>query len=262
VGQVNRRVSIPNGAKKVKQMTTVICKTCGKQFSAYKSRILRGDSKFCSRECYLLSHKTKESFCKECQKPIKSYNGKVFCSDECRKKYGKKMVICLVCGKIQYLKPSLNNRLYCSVKCRSIAQSGNEKSEHVEINCEFCGKVIRIRKKHYDLYGKRYCSQECYSKSQINPDRESFMRDRDCDKMKDWRNSIFARDNYICQKCHKKGGKLNAHHIIPFSVDEGLRFEPSNGITLCKECHKKTHLQYSKKMNLQATIFDVRYKRR
>lgn len=56
-----------------------------------------------------------------------------------------------------------------------------------------------------------------------------------------WRNKVFARDNYTCQNCGKKGGNLQAHHIKPFAKYKRLRFSIKNGITLCKECHKLIH---------------------
>lgn len=60
-----------------------------------------------------------------------------------------------------------------------------------------------------------------------------------------WRRSVFQRDNFICTACGDRGGKghsvkLNADHIKPFSLYPELRFELSNGRTLCVECHKKT----------------------
>ena len=59
--------------------------------------------------------------------------------------------------------------------------------------------------------------------------------------MKAWRKAVFERDSYKCQKCGKIGGKLNAHHIKPFSLYPDLRFDIDNGITLCKECHIELH---------------------
>ena len=56
-----------------------------------------------------------------------------------------------------------------------------------------------------------------------------------------WRNSVFERDKFICQNCNQKGGVLNAHHIKEFAKYPNLRFELSNGLTLCKKCHIEEH---------------------
>lgn len=66
-------------------------------------------------------------------------------------------------------------------------------------------------------------------------------RNRGASEYKLWRKSVFERDNYTCQKCHKKGVKLNAHHIKPWCIYKDERFEISNGITLCEKCHKEIH---------------------
>lgn len=56
-----------------------------------------------------------------------------------------------------------------------------------------------------------------------------------------WRKSVFERDDYTCQKCGKRGHRLNAHHIHNYATNEELRFDESNGISLCEECHKDFH---------------------
>lgn len=75
-------------------------------------------------------------------------------------------------------------------------------------------------------------------------DEERAMR-RDVAKQAEWREKVFARDNYTCQKCgDNKGGNLNAHHIVPHSKDKSIAWELSNGITLCKTCHYDFHNSY------------------
>ena len=64
-------------------------------------------------------------------------------------------------------------------------------------------------------------------------------------RYKVWQISVFERDNYKCVECGAKSMKgaaviLNADHIKPFAYFPELRFETSNGRTLCVDCHKQT----------------------
>lgn len=56
-----------------------------------------------------------------------------------------------------------------------------------------------------------------------------------------WRESVFKRDNWTCRRCNISGGVLHPHHIFPFSESIEHRFNVSNGVTLCKECHIELH---------------------
>ena len=67
-----------------------------------------------------------------------------------------------------------------------------------------------------------------------------------------WISDVFTRDDYVCQDCYIKGGRLEAHHIRLFSkileenniktLQEALNcselWSINNGKTLCKECHR------------------------
>lgn len=65
------------------------------------------------------------------------------------------------------------------------------------------------------------------------------MRNFNDPQYKKWRKQVYIRDNHQCQwpGCSSKK-KLNAHHIKTWANYPGLRFEISNGITLCYNHHK------------------------
>lgn len=55
-----------------------------------------------------------------------------------------------------------------------------------------------------------------------------------------WRKAVYARDGHRCQMPGCRRSKhLNAHHIQRWADAPLLRFEVSNGITLCPRCHKR-----------------------
>lgn len=70
---------------------------------------------------------------------------------------------------------------------------------------------------------------------------------RNSPEMKAWRLAVFKRDGFQCiwgGKAH--GNKLNADHIKRFSEYPSLRFDVTNGRTLCVDCHKKLGTYYGK----------------
>lgn len=73
-------------------------------------------------------------------------------------------------------------------------------------------------------------------------------------EMKLFRNAVFARDGYVCQKTGIKGGELHPHHILNFATNPELRFAIDNGITLSKEAHKEFHKMYGSKNNTKEQL--------
>ena len=69
-----------------------------------------------------------------------------------------------------------------------------------------------------------------------------------------WRNAVFARDGYTCQKYGIKGGDLVAHHTLNFSTHPKLRFAVDNGITLSKIAHQQFHKIYGKTNNTRKQL--------
>jgi hypothetical protein len=55
-----------------------------------------------------------------------------------------------------------------------------------------------------------------------------------------WRKAVLERDNHICQHCGA-ARRLHAHHIKSWAAFPDLRHDVSNGLTLCKSCHRKEH---------------------
>ena len=64
---------------------------------------------------------------------------------------------------------------------------------------------------------------------------------RSSTKHKEWAKSVYKRDYWTCQECGYKGKQIIAHHIKSWKDHHDLRFEISNGITLCRSCHIKIH---------------------
>jgi hypothetical protein len=56
---------------------------------------------------------------------------------------------------------------------------------------------------------------------------------------KAWSLAVRRRDGQ-CVECGA-AGKLHAHHVKSWKQHPELRFEVSNGITLCPPCHQKAH---------------------
>ena len=51
------------------------------------------------------------------------------------------------------------------------------------------------------------------------------------------RKQILERDNYTCQMCGIRGGRLQVDHIQSWAEYVELRFEMNNCRTLCESCH-------------------------
>jgi len=132
--------------------------------------------------------------------------------------------------------------------------------------CE-CGNTIEVMAGSLQSGGTQSCG--CYNKERlsethlgvnhhnwkggITPLNEAV---RNCTRYKEWRMSVFQRDNFTCIHCNDStGGNLIAHHIVRFSVlmeenhittlEEAIQCEAlwnvSNGITFCDKCHCKIH---------------------
>ena len=78
-------------------------------------------------------------------------------------------------------------------------------------------------------------------RSELDKERRQSIEGRHCSEYKAWRRAVFERDDFTCQTCGKRGIKLNAHHKKSYAWYPELRYDISNGITLCEACHKSLH---------------------
>jgi len=69
---------------------------------------------------------------------------------------------------------------------------------------------------------------------------------------KEWRERVFARDNYACKMCKAEGVYLHAHHVRRFSRYPETRLDVENGITLCSGCHNEISIGEGRKLSFIA----------
>ena len=148
-------------------------------------------------------------------------------------------------------KMSENSARYWLGKKRSpesIQKTANGKRTGKIKDCLLCKKDFYVPM----WWAKRakYCSQSCYWKNKegtkpwndkgITPLRDKLRKTK---KYKDWQLSILLKNNFTCQSCNERGGQLTADHIKPFALFPELRFDKSNGQTLCRKCHDRKTAQ-------------------
>lgn len=109
--------------------------------------------------------------------------------------------------------------------------------------CRKCHEIREdsefLKKKGKYLNCCKICHRKYYKQKIHNRDSSS----KSSKKCTDWKIAVKQRDKYYCQHCGSTEN-LHAHHIVPWKKDEKLRFEITNGITLCASCHIKEEPRY------------------
>jgi len=69
-------------------------------------------------------------------------------------------------------------------------------------------------------------------------------QERNDSAYKDWRITVYRRDNFKCKINNSDcSGRLEAHHILGWTEYPELRYEINNGITLCRAHHPKVRAE-------------------
>ena len=152
----------------------------------------------------------------------------------------------------------ISQHRFCSRNCLAIGLSKSHKGKHFSKKSEFKKGIVPWSKSQKGVHlspGSEWKKgmipwnkgQKGYKAGPLNnrwkggvtKDNTKF---RETNEYKLWRSSVYKRDNYTCKICERYSGRLNSHHIKPFSSHPDLRLSLDNGITLCFYDHKKYHL--------------------
>ena len=117
-------------------------------------------------------------------------------------------------------------------KCNQEFQADRKSRQFCSIVC----KRVFYRGENSPMYGKIGEKSPGW-RGGITSQNESIRRGL---QYRLWRKAVFNKDNFVCQECGERGGKLRAHHLKPFSIFPESRFDVKNGLTLCENCHRKT----------------------
>lgn len=175
--------------------------------------------------------------CEHCQQDLNQ--GKRFCSKGCYQSYlisnppnGKKFkkgIVpwnkdhgvkkeCKECGKEFKVSPCRKDTaFYCSKKCKA-------QNKKLEIS-------LQQRKIKKELWKEKIANGYKLITPENKLERARFRQTA--------QKQVFERDDYTCQMCGERGGKLQADHIQPWAEYVDGRFDINNCRTLCMTCHYK-----------------------
>lgn len=229
-----------------------ICPVCGKQYGADTGRLKHGKQTTCSRKCsYALRSESKKSgtivHCARCGKPIYSTPSRqkkghdIYCSIEC--KNPPVVAVCPTCGNEFRYSPS-SEQTYCSKECSNLGKGQNNSA-----GTKAAWSDPEKRKRIMDGIKRRSQSEQWKSAPHFqrgekhpkyNGNRKA-RQDASRYQYKQWHSLVLKACDYTCQRCGIRGGKLEAHHVKSWANHPELRFDVSNGIALCEDCHLSTH---------------------
>lgn len=185
--------------------------------------------------------------CASCktEKPIEDFNKR-------KRSYDNKYVPFSYCKICERKKDSVRYSHECA-RCGKKYKSGRKDNKV----CVECHRELMKQNKVMYKYKKRDFSGEKnpmfgvhrFGKNNPNYNPNKTDEEREKERLIEgygvWRNSVFSRDSYTCKCCgDNRGGNLQAHHIESWNIAKDRRLDISNGITLCKKCHKNFHDKY------------------
>lgn len=144
---------------------------------------------------------------------------------------------------------------FCSYACRGDWRKLNWTGENSPFwqggdrtkVCQNCGVEYSIKDNQpiTTFRKQRFCSHACGVEGRENDGANNPNwrggRARRHSKQRQWAQAVISRDKATCQHCGRGGVELHAHHIKSYKGHPELRWDVSNGVTLCFSCHWAVH---------------------
>lgn len=168
-------------------------------------------------------------------------------------------VQCVECGKTELVTPYRSKTYkFCSYSCRGSWRKKHWVGEDHpkwsggprEKTCQHCGNRFSKRPTSpITVFRKqKFCSKKCADEGGFrykgnahynwhgNPRRTARPS-----QQKSWATKVISRDIATCTRCGATGIEMHAHHIKSHKGHPELRWDVSNGVTLCYRCHWQEH---------------------
>jgi len=231
------------------------CSVCGDPYITYKYKF----SKFCCRSCSLIGENHPQygkKFSKEWKTKL-SAAAKIRFGDNNNNPNYK--------GGVERrsipLFDTFARQLDYVEDTKPVAEDGFRK---LAVRCAYCGKwfvptILSVRHRIAALKqdpagrtcgeGRFYCSENCKTSCPTYRQRKypkGFKHATSREVNPHLRQMVFERDNWSCQKCDNtiEEIELHCHHMDPVAQNPMFQNDMDSCISLCKGCHKETHLQH------------------
>jgi hypothetical protein len=126
--------------------------------------------------------------------------------------------------------------------------------EKIKCECLVCGHqqltspVLMLKKVGYGCSGcatPKGADHYAYDQNISNETREEWKQKHHDHRVTKWSKQVKELADYTCDCCGVRGGvTLHSHHLESWNSNEELRFELTNGVCLCKDCHWDFHRTY------------------